>query len=389
MTHKHGGDIYNYQDIKDFSANINFLGMPRTVRTAAIRAVDESIHYPDPECRSLRAALVQREKSFCSDILPEHIICGNGAAELIFALAGAWQPERALIVSPSFYEYEQALYVSGCEITRFMLDPEEHFCLGDSFVSAAASFAANEAFADDTRIKEGSYCETFSKGFSANRRSMIILGNPNNPTGALIERKILEKLICLCEKYHILLVLDESFLDFLDTDDQKRTHSGAVKILGNPNLFVIRSFTKIYALPGIRFGYGLSSDRDLLERMRMLIQPWNVSLIAQKAAEAAASEYEFVRNSAKMISLNRDHLIRALRDCGLTVFPSAANFLLVRGPKNLKETCLENGILIRDCSNFPGLEPTGDGQGFFRVCVRSWEENDELVGIIRECMNSR
>ncbi|MCD7842277.1 MAG: aminotransferase class I/II-fold pyridoxal phosphate-dependent enzyme, partial [Lachnospiraceae bacterium] len=339
MIHKHGGDIYSYHDIKDFSANINFRGMPSSVREAAIEAVDESIHYPDPECRSLRTRLAEREKKFCAAVLPEHIICGNGAAELFFALAGAFRPEQALLPVPSFFEYEQALSAFGCKITRFAVNPEEGFCLGESFLNAVSAFA---------------------KQFPSHRL-MIILGNPNNPTGALIETDVLLALIQLCGSARILLVLDESFLDFLDETDQKRTISGAVKVPEDPNLFVIRSFTKIYALPGIRFGYGLCSDQELLGKMRMLVQPWNVSHVAQKAAETAAGEAEFVRISAEMISENRDELIRALREMGLTVFPSAANFLLFRGPENLGTACLTDGILIRDCSNFPALEPTGDG----------------------------
>ncbi|MCD7762026.1 MAG: aminotransferase class I/II-fold pyridoxal phosphate-dependent enzyme [Lachnospiraceae bacterium] len=364
MTHKHGGDIYSYHDIKDFSANINFCGMPSSVREAAITAVDESIHYPDPECRSLRTALAEREKKLYAAVLPEHIICGNGAAELFYALAGAFRPEHALLAVPSFYEYEQALGAFGCKITRFPLNPEDSFSLGEAFLNAVSAFA----------------------GQFSSRRLMIILGNPNNPTGSVIETVVLRALIRLCGSAHILLVLDESFLDFLDEADQKKTISGAVKVPDDPNLFVIRSFTKIYALPGIRFGYGLCSDQKLLVQMRMLVQPWNVSHVAQKAAEAAASECEFARMSAEVISQNRQSLICALQDAGLTVFPAAANFLLVRGPEGLKDACLKYGILIRDCGNFPGLEFSGDGRGYFRVCVRSQAENEELVKVIRQCL---
>ncbi len=369
MTHKHGGDIYSYHEIKDFSANINFRGMPSSVRDAAIEAVDESVHYPDPECRSLRTALAEREKSLCDGILPEHIICGNGAAELIFALADALKPTHALLAVPSFFEYEQALLTSGCEITRFALKPDDGFCPGETFLSAAAAFG--------------------EKISSLNRVStMIILGNPNNPTGTLIETAVLEELIHICDRQRILLVLDESFLDFLDKKDREKTFSGVIKVPTNPNVFIIRSFTKIYAIPGLRFGYGLCSDGELIDRMRILIQPWNVSVVAQKAAEAAAGEAEFSRVSAEMISENRDELICALRETGLTVFPSAANFLLFRAPAELKTACLADGILIRDCSNFPGLEPSGDGIAYFRVCVRGKVENKKLVDAIRRYMGS-
>ncbi len=388
MTHKHGGDIYSYHDIKDFSANINFRGMPSSVRDAAIEAVDESVHYPDPKCRSLRTALAEREKKLCAAVVPEHIICGNGAAELIFALAGALQPKHALLAAPSFFEYEQALQTSDCEITRFALKPDEGFRLGETFLSAAAAFG--EKLSHGNRMS----AEVLLSGDRlvnvplSHSRAMIILGNPNNPTGALIETAVLEELISLCERYRILLVLDESFLDFLDKRNQEKTFSGVTMVPSTPNVFVIRSFTKIYAIPGLRFGYGLCSDGELVERMRMLVQPWNVSVVAQKAAVAAAGETEFARISASMISENREVLIRALRETGLTVFPSAANFLLLRGPAGLKTACLEDGILIRDCGNFPGLEPAGDGKAYFRVCVRSRAENEELADVIRRYMGS-
>ena len=123
MLHRHGGDIYTYGKVYDFSANINFRGMPEPVRSAAVQAVDASVHYPDPEYRTLRRALAGREGIAQTD----HMICGNGAAELMFALSAAYRPKNALLAAPSFFEYEQALASSGCAVRRFCLKKEDGF----------------------------------------------------------------------------------------------------------------------------------------------------------------------------------------------------------------------------------------------------------------------
>ncbi|MCC8101056.1 MAG: aminotransferase class I/II-fold pyridoxal phosphate-dependent enzyme [Clostridiales bacterium] len=332
--------------------------------------MDLSVHYPDPDCRALRQALadyendgrrgMERDAIFTvgSEIRPEHMICGNGAAELMFALAGAYRPQRALLAVPSFYEYEQALEAFGCTICRYVLKAEQKFALDKDFLDTVARFV------EETNP------------------AIVILGNPNNPTGCLIERKVLRLLIELCREKQVLLVLDESFLDFLSEEDRTRTFSGVSVVPEVSNVFVIRSFTKIYALPGIRFGYGLCSDRKLLDEMRRLLQPWNVSLIAQEAARAAVSERGFVKESARPVAVNRGPRAGALRQAGYGVFPASANFLLFRGPEDLADFCMQRGFLIRDCSNFPGLERTGDGQAYFRVCVRSQAENEALLEVL-------
>lgn len=435
MLHKHGGDIYacrmerdpddaggtipdDCDEITDFSANINFRGMPQAVRLAARSAVTDCVHYPDPECRVLKTALAERENALlrrqkenrengqkdrqmvpgqvsaaCGEpresapqtvperIQPEQIICGNGAAELIFALAAAYRPRRALLAVPSFFEYEQALAAFGCEIRHFALSEEQDFRLDERFADA---------------VDEQTDC--------------VVLGNPNNPTGRLIEGTVLRRIVERCRERKILLVLDESFYDFLCDEDREETFSGvheiqeqlrAQKCPGlsersgtqkrqktqdaskkasgpvSPGIFVVRSFTKIYGMPGLRFGYGICGDPGLLDRMREVLQPWNVSLPAQAAAEQAAGELAYAQESARMNQENRGRLLRQLEEAGYRVFPSESNFLLFRGPAGLREYCLKHGFLIRDCGNFPGL-----GEGFYRVCVRSRGENDALMRVL-------
>lgn len=383
MFHRHGGDIYScrtgqdagsmgdgqeteyiyqYNRIQDFSSNINFRGMPECVQSAAEKAVEWSEHYPDTECRTLRAALAKRENRAAAGALPvdesggwirpEQIICGNGAAELMFALAAAYRPRKALLAVPSFFEYEQALTVFGCRVRHFFLREEQDFRLEESFL------------------------EELEKEVDC-----VILGNPNNPTGQLIDGELLERLVRRCGEQRILLVLDESFYDFLSAKDRSRTFTGVQKLPELSNLFVLRSFTKIYGMPGLRFGYGLCNDQALLEKMRAVLQPWNVSLPAQAAAERAAAEMEYAEETALLNDRNRRQMMRGMENAGYRVYPSNANFLLFRGPAGLKEFCLERGFLIRDCSNFPGL-----GEGFYRICIRSESENMALMEVLEKAI---
>ena len=347
--------------------------MPESVRSRAVAAVDASVHYPDPEYRMLRHALAERERkqyrkkaaeqlSFTAVdpqggrvILEEEIICGNGAAEVMFTLASALRPRKALLAVPSFFEYEQALVCAGCAVHHYYLKKEQNFRLDGDFLSSVSA---------DTDI--------------------IILGNPNNPTGRFIDREVLCELLEFCRQRNIFLVLDESFFDFLKESDRKRTMEGVERIHDYSGLFIIRSFTKMYAMPGLRFGYGICSDRKLLEQMRSLMQPWNVSVPAEAAAVAAAEELEFAGETAEKTAENREQMKLWMEEAGYRVYPSSTNFLLFQADKQLKELCQKRGFLIRDCSNFPGLEMTEDGRSWFRICVRSREENEALMNVLRE-----
>lgn len=382
MFHKHGGDIYSYEGIRDFSANINYRGMPASVAEAAVRAVADSVHYPDPQYRALRAALARRE-----GVEDGQIICGNGAAELMFALAAAEKPRRALLAVPSFFEYEQALASSGCEIGYFYLKQERGFVLEEAFADAVA---------DGT--------------------DMVVLGNPNNPTGQVIGKNVLRKILETCGKKQVRLVLDESFADFLCWADQEKTFGGADQIGRYKNLFVLKSFTKMYAMPGLRFGYGLCADEELLAGMRMVMQPWNVSVPAAAAAQAAAAELDFAKETARLTAKNRQEMRQWMEDAGYQVFASGTNFLLFTGAPGLGTYCAQRGFLIRDCGNFPGLEPgrkkapkqepaaregirdsnseragvsesggkAETAEAFYRICVRSSRENAALMEVLRE-----
>lgn len=340
--HQHGGDIYHHKNILDFSANINLLGIPQGVVKAACEGASLSYQYPDIQCTKLREAISKAE-----GISMDHIICGNGAADLLFSLVLAQKPKKALLPIPSFYEYEQALTMAGCEVIYHDLKEESGFLLLEGFLNKITS---------DVDI--------------------IFLCNPNNPTGALIEPEILEDIIRKCETYDVLLVLDECFMDFTI---EKEKYSRKTRVQDTKNLFILKAFTKLYAMPGLRLGYGITSNIELINKMRKVSQPWSVSIPAQMAGIAALKEEKYVRESLKLLRKEKAFLLNEFKKMNFQIYGSKANYIFFKAQKDLYDKCLQNGILIRDCSNYKGLK-----EGYYRIVVKNQEENRKLVKVLKE-----
>ncbi len=340
----HGGDIYAESGrIIDFSINVNPLGMPESVKRAAKEAVDDCAAYPDHDCRGLREAISAR---FGAE--PETIICGNGASDLIYRLLAALRPAVTLLAAPTFSEYEKAALSAGGAVRRHRLD-------------AAASFDLGEDIAGELDGDVG----------------LVFLCNPNNPTGRLISPALLARITEECLRRGIFLAVDECFLEL----SEGHADSLIKRVAGNERLFILRAFTKDYAMPGLRLGCGFCSDRGLLDKMRSLGQPWGVSLPAQAAGIAACREPGHLDISREYIRRERERLARALSGLGLETVESHANFILFRAPgeTRLKEKMLRRGVLIRSSSGFCGL--SGE---YYRVAVRTEAENGALVGALAE-----
>lgn len=340
MKHQHGGDIYSTSYRLDYSANINPLGTPESVIRAAQESILRAANYPDTRCRELKKGLAQKE-----GVKEQQIVCGNGAAELIFSLAAAIKPKRALLVSPGFAEYEQALKVCGCKISYYELAEENGFRLGEDYLD-----------------------------YLHGELDVLFLCNPNNPTGLTIGKELLIKIVRRCQSLGIRMVLDSCFVDFLERPQD----ADMVSFLQDfPCLFILKAFTKIYAMAGLRLGYGLCADEKLMEAMQEAVQPWSVSIPAQAAGTAALGETEYVKRTRALIGEERRWLMDQLNRLGFTVYDASANFIFFRGEKDLTGKCRKQGILIRDCSNYRGLE-----QGFYRIAVRTHEENEELIRVL-------
>lgn len=342
QTQVHGGDIYSKTYRLDFSTNINPFGMPDSVRQGATLGIELAVHYPDVRYRQLRNAIGTFE-----EIPADWIICGNGAAEVIFGLVLAKRPKKGLLVAPGFAEYEQALNTVGCEIEFYQCNPDAGYVIGEDYLD-----------------------------YLKKRPEIAFLCNPNNPTGLLLPVKLLEEIIDICSQQGTLLVLDECFLEFVE---EKLQNPQKVRLHQTKHLFILKAFTKMYGMPGLRLGYGMCSDYEFLERMRSVLQPWNVSLPAQYAGIEALKEVDFVDQTREYVKKEREYMIDALKEMGLTVYDSKANYIFFQGPENLFQVCQEHGILIRDCSNYRSLYP-----GCYRVAVKLRKENDVLLEVIRQ-----
>ena len=340
--HKHGGDIYRNKVVLDYSSNINLLGLPENVIEAAMKGIKLSCHYPDTQCQRLREAISLKE-----EIPSEEIICGNGAADLIYSLVIGTQPKKALIIAPTFFEYENALAVAKCQITYYYLKEELKFSLKEDFLNHLSRDL-----------------------------DVIFLCAPNNPTGTLIPLELMKKIIAKCEEYEILLIVDECFMDFVK---ESKDYSVKNMYRNSKNLFVLKAFTKLYAMPGMRLGYGFSTNRELLEKMKRVSQPWSVSVPAQLAGIAALKEEEYVKESLSILEVEKRYLIQELEKLHMKIYGSKANYIFFKGSPGLYKKCLEKEILIRDCSNYVGL-----CEGYYRVVVKKHKENEELIRVLRE-----
>lgn len=345
----HGGDWAGYRarfghDALDFSANVSPLGLPQGVADAIVAALPTADRYPDPLCRELRTALSRAEQ------LPEPwILCGNGAADLIYRLVWTLKPRRALLPAPTFAEYAAALESVGCEVKRKTLHEADDFAVTEAFVQAV-----NQSI------------------------DLVFLCQPNNPTGQITPPELVQRLVRRCADCGAVLVVDECFLDFL----QQRDALTAKPLLQTaPNLVILKAFTKLYAMAGVRLGYALCANTALLAKMQAAGQPWGVSSLAQAAGAAALRETAYADAVRALIADQRPRLAAGLRALGLQVIEGNANYLLFRAPETLGAALQQRGVCLRSCGNYPGLSA-----GWYRTAVRTAPENEQLLQTMREVL---
>lgn len=336
----HGGDIYRNDAKIDFSVSINPLGMPEEVEAAIYGAVKDCGKYPDISAEKLGDAV-----SAMLGVPKETLLFGNGASELFMAVVHALRPKKTVIPVPSFYGYEYAARAAGEEIIYYETKKEDGFCLQEDFL---------QALTRDVDI--------------------LFIANPNNPAGNLIGREFLNKLLRHCADKGICVILDECFVEFCGVDYSMLNEIGAF-----PNLIIVRAFTKIFSIPGVRLGYLVCGNSILRGKISRHLPEWNISCFAQAAGCACARQAEFVEKTADFVSKERLFLEEGLKNAGVGVFEGRANFLLIYSELPLYERLLEKGILIRDCKNFRGLS-----KGFYRIAVKGRKENEVLLKAVEE-----
>ena len=340
QRYEHGGNVYGEESILlDFSINVNPMGMPPKARQAIVDHIDEFDIYPDCHCRKLRQALADHH-----GIPADRILCGNGASDLIFRIC-AWKKARlALVTAPTFSEYERAVRQFGGQVREYLLSPENGFLLTEDFLNSMTK---------ETEI--------------------VFLCSPNNPTGRLIPEDLLDRILARAKELGILVVLDECFLPFT----KGNTMAGQLC----ENLLILRAFTKMYGMAGIRLGY-LFGIPELLERIAPYGSEWSVSSVAQVAGVAALEEEGWEEKTRCMVQEQREYMVQRLSQMGLNVFPGEGNYLLLQGPDGLHPALKERGILVRSCGNYTGL-----GDSYVRIGIKQQEENDILLNAIREVLN--
>ncbi|MDO5156819.1 MAG: histidinol-phosphate transaminase [Eubacteriales bacterium] len=345
----HGGDIYRNTITYDFSVNVNPLGVPNGVRQAMLDAVAHCDRYPDLHVQKVREAIGKY-----LHVSRDCILCGNGASELIMATFHALQPKKVVIPVPSFYGYEYATNSGMCDVIYYPLQETKGFAIGDSIF---------EVLQEDV--------------------DLLLLASPNNPTGKMILDAQLIELLEWCKQRNIFVLLDQCFVDFVDAgiDMARQINDVRALLVQYPNLMLLRAFTKTFCIPGVRLGYLMCEDDGVRKRIARQLPEWNVSYVAQAAGEAACKEREYVSQSRAYVKQEREWLMEQLQAFGFICYESAANYVLFFSDIPLYDALLKQGILIRDCSNYRGLR-----QGFYRIAVRSREENERLCEAIRQCI---
>jgi threonine-phosphate decarboxylase len=358
MLDGHGGNInqlcnkygLNPDEIIDFSASVNPLGCPEDVHRVILERFDDIKNYPDSECANLRKTIA--DKASCSD---SNIIVGNGSNELFYLIPRALKPKQGVLLQPTFSEFKDALASANVEVVEIVND-NGNFPLTNTDLSCLKN------------IEDG----------------LVFLCNPNNPTGQLTLKKDILELVK--QSSNRLIVVDEAFMDFVEDDDKYSVIKEAPFI---NNLIVVRSLTKFYGFPGLRLGYLVAKETNVNKLMQFK-EPWTVNTFAQIAGDVAINDVEFAVNTRQYVSCEKTFLYDGLTDIkGIRPFQPSVNFILVKihnaeiTSSGIQDLLIKDNIIIRDCSNFIGLS-----EKYFRVAVRTREENQKLLNALKLAMNS-
>ena len=355
-SHFHGSDLEKIakhyhipQDsLVNFAANVNPLGLSEGVKDKIAANLHLISTYPDREYTSLRKTIA----SYCN-IRMEHIIVGNGSSELIALLIEQCFPKKTLILGPTYSEYERELSFSNSSIEFYNLKSENDFSLD------------LECLKD--KLKEN--------------YDLLILCNPNNPTSSFIKNEEIRQLLECCKNHHTFMMIDETYVEFMPDCKQASSMSLIEKY---SNLMVLRGVSKFFAAPGLRFGYGATSNLSFLKKMKNAQIPWSLNSIAAYAGELMLVDKPYILATKKLIEDEKRQLLFELKKLSkVSVFPANANFILLQVlDKNLNASdvflaCLKEGLLIRDCSSFQNL----DGE-FIRFCIMNPEDNLRLLKVL-------
>lgn len=362
LVNQHGGDLElierKYHIPKDelinFSGNVNPLGIADSIKKAIIDNIDCLCRYPDVSYLELRTNI-----SKYTGVDKDFIIAGNGATELISLFIKVVSAKNAVIISPSYSEYEREIKLNNGEVSLYPLKEENDFNLiTDEFLSSIST-----------------------------KTDMIVLCNPNNPTGTAVDTDDLKKILEYSKKNNIYVMIDETYMEFNDCIDK---YSAVSLVKDFDNLFIIRGTSKFFAAPGLRLGYGLCSNKDILDSINSKKDPWSVNIFASVAGEVMFTDEEYISKTKKLISDERTKILNELKKWkNIKVYDTKSNFILIKILNSnitssfVFEKLIAKKMIIRDASNFAFL-----GDEYLRFCILLPKQNKMLLDNLYEIIES-
>ena len=339
-------------EIVCFGANVNPLGLSKNLKKDLAAHLDLLSSYPDRNYTTLKKVIAD----YCQ-ILPEHVIVGNGSTELISLLIQTRKPQKTLVLGPTYSEYGRELDLVGSSIHTYLLKESDQF-----------------------HLDIHAFCEEIRKGYD-----LVILCNPNNPTSTAITCSQMRRILDACLQYGIFVMVDETYVEF--APEEKEVTSIPLTNYYT-NLIILRGTSKFFAAPGLRLGYAVTGNQDLIKAINTRKNPWTINSLAEIAGRLMFPDEEYIQHTRELISGERDRLFHELSTWdSVTVYEASANFILmkIRKPgvtsQDLFDHCIRKGLMIRDCSTFPFLD-----DHFVRFCVMLPEQNERLLEAFREVL---
>ncbi len=354
--HFHGSDLEKIEkiygikkeNITSFSANVNPLGISPLLKDGIAKHIDCITTYPDRDYVELRNSIAQ----YCNTEL-ESIIVGNGSTELISLFIQILQPKKAMILGPTYSEYEREIALGGGKTIYYPLKEENDFILDPKhFIS---------------KLSEDI--------------DMLVICNPNNPTGTAIENKDMRLILDACKECDIFVMVDETYVEFAKNIDKVSSVS-LTRTYGN--IAILRGTSKFFAAPGLRLGYAICSNSDLMQKVNQRKDPWTINSIAVVAGNLMFKDTEYIQKTKDLIKSERDRLFKIFEESSrFKPYRPQGNFMLLQiledgiTSQMLFDRCIKKGLMIRDCSTFPYL-----GDNYIRFCFMNPEDNNRLVATL-------
>jgi threonine-phosphate decarboxylase len=359
--HFHGSDLEKIEkyfgipkeQITGFGANVNPLGISPKMRAGLAEKIDVITTYPDPEYTELRGHIASY-----AGCRPEQILVGNGCTELISLFIQIHHPKKALIVTPTYSEYEREIHLAGGVILHYALQETNGF-----------------------QLDIENFCQKLTDDLD-----LCVICNPNNPTSTALTPDEMRVILACCKQHQIFVMIDETYAEFAP-DDISVSSAGLLPEF--ENFAILRGISKFFAAPGLRLGYAMTSNLDLLDEIKEKKNPWAINSLADAAGALMFTDQEYIHRTRELISSERERIYQELLTWkNIKVYKPYANFVLVRILKegitsyDIFVHAIKRGLMLRDCSTFPGLED----ETFFRFCFMMPEKNNELLECLREIL---